>query len=54
MPGEGTFLMMIGLAITFLVTALGMAFIPAMNDMKAKIPIDEPPKVMQNRSHRFH
>jgi MFS family permease len=32
----GTFVMMIGLAITFLVTTLSMAFIPAMKDMNRK------------------
>ena len=30
--------MMIGLAITFLGTTLGMAFIPAMKDMNRKAP----------------
>jgi len=32
----GTFIMMIGLAITFLVTTLSMAFIPAMKEMDRK------------------
>jgi predicted MFS family arabinose efflux permease len=32
----GTFLMMIGLAITFLITTLSMAFIPAMKEMNRK------------------
>jgi predicted MFS family arabinose efflux permease len=32
----GTFIMMIGLAITFLVTTLSMAFIPAMKEMNRK------------------
>jgi len=32
----GTFIMMIGLAITFLITTLSMAFIPAMKEMNRK------------------
>ncbi len=32
----GTFIMMIGLAITFLITTVSMAFIPAMKEMNRK------------------
>lgn len=32
----GTFIMMIGLAITFLITTLSMAFVPAMKEMNRK------------------
>ena len=32
----GTFVMMIGLAITFLITTLSMAFIPAMKEMNRR------------------
>jgi hypothetical protein len=32
----GTFIMLIGLAITFLITTLSMAFIPAMKEMNRK------------------
>jgi len=32
----GTFIMMIGLAITFFITTMSMAFIPAMNEMNRK------------------
>jgi len=34
----GTFIMMIALAITFLLTTLSMAFIPAMREMNRKVP----------------
>jgi MFS family permease len=32
----GTFIMMVGLGITFLITTLSMAFIPAMKEMNRK------------------
>jgi hypothetical protein len=32
----GTFVMLIGLAITYLLTTLGMVFIPAMKEMNRK------------------
>ena len=35
----GTFLMMIGLAITFLITTVSMAIIPAMKEMNRKFPV---------------
>lgn len=35
----GTFIMMIGMAATFLITTLSMAFIPAMKEMNRKVPL---------------